>query len=66
MINAIGFPEGGSGFNGRGGGGAIRNAPRPSFAESDAAYFRFTLLVAALGSALVLVHLRTSPGAGGR
>ena len=29
VINAIGFPEGGSGFNGRGGSGAIRNAPGP-------------------------------------
>ena len=64
VINAIGFPEGGSGFNGRGGSGAVRNAPRPSFAETDAAYFRFTLLVAAVGFALVLVHLRTSPGRG--
>ena len=64
VINAIGFPEGGSGFNGRGGSAAVRNAPRPSFAETDAAYFRFTLLVAALGFALVLVHLRTSPGRG--
>jgi branched-chain amino acid transport system permease protein len=64
VINAIGFPEGGSGFNGRGGSEAVRNAPRPSFAETDPAYFRFTLLVAALGFALVLVHLRTSPGRG--
>ena len=62
VINAIGFPEGGSGFTGRGGSGAIRNAPRPSFAETDSAYFRFALVVAVLGFALVLVHLRTSPG----
>ena len=62
VINAIGFPEGGSGFTGRGGSGAVRNAPRPSFAETDSAYFRFALVVAILGFALVLVHLRTSPG----
>jgi branched-chain amino acid transport system permease protein len=62
VINAIGFPEGGSGFGGRGGSGAVRNAPRPSFAETDSAYFRFTLVVAVLGFALVLLHLRTSPG----
>lgn len=62
VINAIGFPEGRSGFTGRGGSGAIRNAPRPSFAETDSAYFRFALTVAILGFALVLVHLRTRPG----
>jgi branched-chain amino acid transport system permease protein len=62
VINAIGFPEGGSGFTGRGGSGAIRNAPRPSFAETDSAYFRFALVVAILGFALVLAHLRRSPG----
>jgi branched-chain amino acid transport system permease protein len=62
VINAIGFPEGGSGFTGRGGSGAIRNAPRPSFAETDSAYFRFALVVAILGFALVLAHLRSSPG----
>jgi branched-chain amino acid transport system permease protein len=62
VINAIGFPEGGSGFSGRGGGGAVRNAPRPSFAETDSAYFRFALLVAIVGFALVLAHLRTRPG----
>jgi branched-chain amino acid transport system permease protein len=62
VINAIGFPEGGSGFTGRGGSGAIRNAPRPSFAETDSAYFRFALVVAIGGFALVLVHLRTRPG----
>jgi branched-chain amino acid transport system permease protein len=62
VINGMGFPEGGSGFTGRGGGGAIRNAPRPSFAESDSAFFRFALVVVVLGFALVLVQLRTSPG----
>ncbi len=62
VINAIGFPEGGTGFTGRGGSTAIQNAPRPSFAESDPAYFRFTVAVVALGFLILWLHLRTRPG----
>lgn len=62
VINAIGFPEGGTGFTGREGATAIRNAPRPSFADSDAAFFRFTVVIVGLGFVLLWLHLRTRPG----
>jgi branched-chain amino acid transport system permease protein len=62
VINAVGFPEGGSGFDGRGGFYNIRNAPRPSFAVDDAAFFRYTLSIVALGFLLVLVLLQTRSG----
>lgn len=62
VINAIGFPEGGTGFTGRGGTAALRNAPRPSFAERDPAYFRFTLAVVGLGFLLAFAHLQSRPG----
>lgn len=62
VINAIGFPEGGGGFTGREGSTAIVNAPRPSFAESDPAFFRFTLLMVGLGFGLVWVLLQTRSG----
>ena len=62
VINAIGFPEGGGGFSGREGTEALRNAPRPQFAESDPAFFRFTLLVVGLGFLLVWALLQSKPG----
>lgn len=62
VINAIGFPEGGGGFTGREGTTTLTNAPRPSFAESDPAFFRFTLLVVGLGFLLVWLLLQARPG----
>lgn len=62
VINAIGFPEGGGGFTGREGTTSLQNAPRPSFAESDPAFFRFCLLVVGLGFLIVWLFLRAKPG----
>jgi len=62
VINAIGFPEGGGGFTGREGASAIVNAPRPSFAQSDRAFFWFTLLVVGLGFLVAFAHVRRRPG----
>lgn len=62
VINAIGFPEGGGGFTGREGTSALRNAPRPSFAEQDPAFFRFTIAAVGLGFLLTFAFLRGRPG----
>ncbi|MFM2072158.1 MAG: hypothetical protein RLZZ623_2421 [Actinomycetota bacterium] len=62
VINAIGFPDGGSGFDGRGGVYNRRKMPKPSFAHSDVAYFRFAVAMAALSFVLVVFHLRSKPG----
>jgi branched-chain amino acid transport system permease protein len=57
------FPNGGGGFLGHTessfGSAAIR---RPHLAESDPAYFRYTVVVAVLMFALALLHVRTRPG----
>jgi branched-chain amino acid transport system permease protein len=63
VVNGLGgFPDGGSGFSGNNGSNNAVNMPRPSFAESDAAFFRFCVAVVALGFLLVIVHLRGKPG----
>ena len=62
VINAIGFPDGGAGFGGRGGVYNRRQMPQPSFAGTDVAYFRFAVVMAALSFVLVIVHLRGRPG----
>lgn len=62
VITAIGFPNGGSGFLGRGGGGNLIPMKRPGIAKSDVAYFRYTLVIVSAGFILVWVHLRTKPG----
>jgi branched-chain amino acid transport system permease protein len=57
------FPNGGTGFLGHtesaSGSTAIR---RPALAESDPAYFRYTVVVAALLFLLALWHIRSKPG----
>ncbi len=62
VITALGFPSGGTGFNGRGGTANRVPMPRPSIAESDPAYFRLSLVVTVLGFLLVWTHLRTRSG----
>ncbi len=57
------FPNGGSGFLGYNGSSVhIPPIRRPSIAASDPAYFRYSVLVAALMFLLVLAHIRTRPG----
>jgi branched-chain amino acid transport system permease protein len=63
VLTATNFPNGGPGFlshtESSFGSGAIR---RPSIATSDPAYFRYTVIVAALMFALAYWHVRSRPG----
>lgn len=63
VLAATDFPNGGSGFLGHNeattGAVSIR---RPSIAEGDSAYLRFTVIVAALMFALALWHVRGKAG----
>jgi branched-chain amino acid transport system permease protein len=63
IFQATGFPNGGRGVLGLVGGfqlgGTMR---RPGIAESDAAFFRYAVVVAAILFMLALAHLRTRPG----
>lgn len=52
-LNASGFPNGGSGFLGYQSVGKLARLPRPSFAESDPAYFRLVVVHAAVVFALL-------------
>ena len=63
VLATLNFPNGGHGFTGYN--GSLVNIPpirRPSIASSDPAYFRYSVVVAALMFLLVLVHIRTRPG----
>jgi branched-chain amino acid transport system permease protein len=63
VLTATNFPNGGPGFLGHTessfGNPSVR---RPSIATSDPAYFRYTVIVAALMFALALWHVRSRPG----
>jgi branched-chain amino acid transport system permease protein len=62
-FQSTGFPDGGHGFLGRVTGFSTRvPMRRPAIASSDAAYFRFAVLVALLLFLLAYVHLHTRPG----
>lgn len=63
LINVIQFPNGGGGFTGfevRG----IAYMPRPALAGSDVAYFRYCLVVVALGFLFIDLHERSRAGRG--
>jgi branched-chain amino acid transport system permease protein len=63
LLATVNFPNGGHGFTGYN--GALINIPpirRPGVAAGDPAYFRYSVLVAALMFLLVLAHIRTRPG----
>lgn len=62
VINAFGFPDGGVGFFGVVVSGPRHYMARPLLGQSDAAYFRYTLAVVAVGFALVMLHQRSRPG----
>jgi branched-chain amino acid transport system permease protein len=63
VLTTTNFPNGGHGFLGYNGSTVhIPAIRRPSIAESDPAYYRYTVVVAALMFLLVLVHIRTRPG----
>jgi branched-chain amino acid transport system permease protein len=65
VLVAINFPNGGGGFTGRtatpdlSGLEAVR---RPGFAEGDTAYYRYTVIVAAVMFLFALLHVRSKPG----
>jgi branched-chain amino acid transport system permease protein len=63
VLTATNFPNGGSGFLGHTesdlGSTAVR---RPSIAHTDPAYYRYTVVVAALMFGLALWHVRSKPG----
>jgi branched-chain amino acid transport system permease protein len=63
VLASLNFPNGGHGFSGYN--GALVHIPplrRPGIATTDPAYFRYSVIVAAVMFALVVVHLRTKPG----
>jgi branched-chain amino acid transport system permease protein len=66
VISAIDFPNGGGGFTGRTVTGALttetRPVRRPSWAEADVAYYRYTVIVCAILFLLALVHVAAKPG----
>ena len=63
VLTATNFPNGGSGFLGYTdtdqGGTAMR---RPSIAETDPAFYRYTVVVAAVLFLVALWHVRSKPG----
>ena len=63
VLTTTNFPNGGHGFLGYNGGFIhIPTIRRPSIALSDPAFFRYSVVVAAIMFALVLLHVRTRPG----
>jgi branched-chain amino acid transport system permease protein len=63
VLATINFPNGGGGFSGYN--GAFLHIPqirRPSFAGTDPAFYRFSVIVAIVMFLLVFVHLRSRPG----
>jgi branched-chain amino acid transport system permease protein len=63
ILATVNFPNGGGGFSGYN--GNFEHIPpirRPSIAGTEAAYFRYAVVVALLMFLLVYVHLRTRPG----
>ncbi|NTW38903.1 MAG: branched-chain amino acid ABC transporter permease [Cellulomonadaceae bacterium] len=63
LVTAAGFPNGGSGFLGRAGGGELAVImPRPTIAASDGAFFRYTGLVLIVMLLLLAWLLRSRPG----
>ncbi len=62
FINATGFPDGGPGWSGKIYAGARQFMPHPPIATSDAAYFRYVVVVVALGFLLVMLIERTRAG----
>ncbi len=60
------FPNGGSGFKGRSGTGALTTSTppvrRPSWATGDVAYYRYTVIACAVLFLLTLLHVAGKPG----
>ena len=62
-LATINFPNGGHGFSGYN--GSLLHLPairRPGIAQSDTAFYRYSVIFAALAFVLVLAHVRSRPG----
>jgi branched-chain amino acid transport system permease protein len=62
-LATINFPNGGHGFSGYN--GSLLHLPairRPGIAHSDTAFYRYSVIFAALAFLLVLAHVRSRPG----
>jgi branched-chain amino acid transport system permease protein len=63
VLAAINFPNGGHGFTGYNGASVhIPPIRRPSIATTDPAFFRYSVIIAAVMFLLVLIHIRGRPG----
>jgi branched-chain amino acid transport system permease protein len=63
IVATLNFPNGGGGFSGYD--GSQLHTPqirRPSFAGTDAAFYRFSVIIAIVMFLLVFLHLRARPG----
>ena len=62
-LATINFPNGGHGFSGYN--GSLTHLPairRPGIAQSDTAFYRYSVIFAALAFLVVLAHVRSRPG----
>ena len=66
VLSVTDFPNGGGGFTGRSATGALTTSTppvrRPSWADGDIAFYRYTVVVCALLFLLALVHVASKPG----
>jgi branched-chain amino acid transport system permease protein len=66
VLSVTDFPNGGGGFKGRAATGALTTSTppvrRPSWAEGDVAYYRYTVIVCVLLFLVALVHMASKPG----
>jgi branched-chain amino acid transport system permease protein len=66
VLSVTDFPNGGGGFKGRAATGALTTSTppvrRPSWAEGDVAYYRYTVIVCVLLFLIALVHVASKPG----
>jgi branched-chain amino acid transport system permease protein len=66
VLSVTDFPNGGGGFKGTASAGALTTSTppvrRPSWAEADVAFYRYTAIVALILFVFVLVHVATKPG----
>jgi branched-chain amino acid transport system permease protein len=66
VLSVIDFPNGGGGFTGRSATGALTTETppvrRPTLALGDTAFYRYTVVVAALMFLLALLHISGKPG----
>ena len=66
VLSVHDFPSGGGGFWGRAGAGALTTSTppvrRPSWAVTDVAFYRYTVIVCAILFLFVLLHVAGKPG----